>query len=503
MDIEKMEQPTSSGEAEIGTFRLPQEYEEYNKVQIRDRKYRDLRHQYAPFRYKFTKDTVAKFLKDPYHNEKGLRDAMIYLYCASSHFRRLIQYFVSLTDFAYVVSPTRIDTKTANRKTVERNYRRVLNLLANMDIKNSFEKILTVCFREDLFFGTIRESSESVIIQQLPSDWCSISVIEDNVLNVTFDFSYFTSREQMLQYYPDEFREKYERYRSNRYGKNLRYQELDSPNSFAIKCNKDILPFGIPPFAGLLRELYDLEDYKNLKLTKTKLENYALLDMRIPLDSEGNYGIDFEKAKKFWQNLDAVLPEEVGSVLTPMDLNKISFERTHTGDTDTIAEAENNLFTEAGVSSLLFNNPKASSSALLLSIKVDQQMTYGLICSIEAMLNRFIRHHNYGKYFKATFLDISVFNRKEQSEQYVKAIQYGFPMISMYCAAQGLTPDEVDSMNMLEVDVLNLVDRFKPLVSSNTMSGKAVSASTGEGAGRPRLDDDELTESGMSSRDYE
>ena len=42
----------------------------------------------------------------------------------------------------------------------------------------------------------------------------------------------------------------------------------------------------------------------------------------------------------------AVLPEEVGSVLTPMPLNKISFERSNAGDTNTIADAEQNLFKE-------------------------------------------------------------------------------------------------------------------------------------------------------------
>ena len=42
-----------------------------------------------------------------------------------------------------------------------------------------------------------------------------------------------------------------------------------------------------------------------------------------------------------------------------MDIEKISFEKSNTGDTNNIADAENNLFTAAGVSSLLFNNPKA------------------------------------------------------------------------------------------------------------------------------------------------
>lgn len=81
--------------------------------------------------------------------------------------------------------------------------------------------------------------------------------------------------------------------------------------------------------------------------------------MNLGVDDDGNWVMDYNKAVKFYNNLDAVLPDEIGAVLTPMPIEKISFERTHPGSVDTIADAEQNLFTAAGVSSLLFNNAKA------------------------------------------------------------------------------------------------------------------------------------------------
>ena len=198
-------------------------------------------------------------------------------------------------------------------------------------------------------------------MQQLPSDYCAISVIEDNVLNVTFDFSYFRTHEDSLMLYPPEFQQKYELYKTD--ARNNRWQELSAPNSFAIKCNKDVINYAMPPFAGILREIFDLEDYKALRMTKEEIENYALLVMNLPVDDGGNWAIDYGKAKKFFNNMDAVLPEEIGAVLSPMEINKISFERTHPGAVNTIADAEQNLFTAAGVSSLLFNNAKAKDLA--------------------------------------------------------------------------------------------------------------------------------------------
>lgn len=441
----------------------------------------------------YSKDDITTYLSNPYKYEKQLRKAVVYINGASPHFRRLIQYFAGLSDLSYVVSPYRIDPKHANEKSVARNYRKVLNVMSAMSVKTQFPKILTVCLREDTYFGTMWVTNDSITIQQLPSDYCAISTIEGNVLNVTFDFSYFDSRKSLLEYYPAEFKTKYAIYERN---KTTKWIELDAPTSFAVKCNNDILDYSIPPFAGILREIYDIEDYKQLKLTKTALENYAMIVMNLPMDDDGGWRLDFDKAKEFWRNLDSVLPEEIGSILSPMDIHKVSFERSNTGDTNTIAEAEQNLFTAAGVSSLLFNNEKASANALSLSIKADQAITFGIVKSIEDVINRFIQYQGYGKNFKITFLDVSPYNRKEAGDAYLKACQYGIPLVSYYCASQGLGQAEMDCMNFLENNILDIKSTFIPLQSSNTQSG-----ASGDEGGNPGKEITELTDSGEQSRE--
>lgn len=449
----------------------------------------------------YSKDDIQTYLSNPYTYEKQLRKAVTYIYGASSHFRRLIQYFVGLSDLAYVVEPYKIDPKKANTKTVNNNYRKVLNILSSMNIKTQLPKVLTVCLREDVFYGTLWVTNDSVTIQQLPSDYCSISTIEGNVPNVTFDFSYFDSNSALLEYYPAEFQTKYRQYQANRM---TRWIELDSPTSFAIKCNSDILDYALPPFAGLLRELYDIEDYKQMKETKTALENYAMLTMKLPMEKDGTWGIDLPKAKEFWHNLDSVLPDEVGSVLSPMDIDKISFEKSNTGDTDTVSEAEQHMFSAAGVSSLLFNNEKASSNALLLSIKADQAITYGIVKSIQDAINRFLQSQGYGKNFKVNFLNISQYNAKEAGDAYLKAASYGMPTISYYCASQGLGQAELDSMSFLETEVLGLQDMFRPLQSSSQISSSDLnsSAATDEG-GAPKKEIGEVSDSRETNSENE
>ena len=448
----------------------------------------------------FSKEQISDFLQDPSANEKQLRDAVIYIYGASSHFRRLIQYFAGLSDLAYVVSPTDVNPKTANSKTISSHYRKVLHDMEILNIQTQGRKILLTCLREDVFYGTMWVTKDDITIQQLPSDYCKISSIEGKVFNVTFNFKYFDQHKDLLEFYPPEFNDKYRIYRNNK--NKMAWQELDAPKSFAIKCNNDIPDYAIPPFAGILREVYDLEEYKQLKLTKTNLENYAMLVMTLGIDEDGNWQMDLAKAKEFWRNLDGVLPDEIGSILTPMPINKISFERTTSAESHTISDAEQNLFSAAGVSSLLFNNDKASANALALSVKADQDITYSIVKSIEDALNRYIHSLSYGKNFKVTFLDCSRFNRKELSDLYLKACQFGIPMISYFAATQGLGQAELDNMSFLETEVLGLTDMFTPLKSSSTMSNEESKGATDEG-GAPRKDGEELTEQGEQHREDE
>ena len=77
------------------------------------------------------------------------------------------------------------------------------------------------------------------------------------------------------------------------------------------------------------------------------------------------------------------------------------------------------------------------------------------------------------------------------------ACQYGMPMVSYYCAAQGLPQTEMEAMNYLETDVMGVKEKFIPVQSANVQSGK----NTGGSTGAPEKDIEELTENGEIARE--
>ena len=412
---------------------------------------------------RYSKEDILTYLEDPYRYQSQLNDAVIYMYGASSHFRRLIKYFVGLSDLRYLLIPKYLDEEPDNEK-LKDEYLQTANFIDNMDLEGQLPNLLTTAWREDCCYITTWIKDDAVTFQILPSQYCSISVIEGNVFNVTFNFSYFNgNRNKYLEFYPEEFQKKYNAYLNDR---KLQYQELDSPNSFCIKVNKDIPEYAVPPFSGVLPSYYDLSDYNNLKLTKTELENYAMLVMELGIDNNGHWTMDFEKAKGFYNNLNEVLPEEVGSVLSPMKINKISFEKSAgASSVDTISEAEAHAWRAAGVNAALFTEV-TSSSAIKLSIISDQEMAYEVIKSVATALNRIIRFQSFGEHFRIDFLNCSAYNREDLGKIYKEEATLGLPTVMAYAAVAGLTPSKFTGLMCLENDVLDIKSQLIPLRSS-------------------------------------
>jgi hypothetical protein len=218
--------------------------------------------------------------------------------------------------------------------------------------------------------------------------------------------------------------------------------------------------------------------------------------MKLAMSNDGRFLLAYDRSRAFWQNLDNVLPDAVGSVLTPFSVDKISFDRSAATEANAVNDATSALWDSAGVSALIFNSAKASSNALALSIKADQGITFGVVKSIEDAVNRYIQAAGAGKNFKVTFLDVSPYNRDEIGGQYLKMCTVGMPMVSYLAATYGMLQSDMNNMNCLEDDLLNIKQRFVPLRSTNTMS----STDTGE-AGRPEAEAGQLSDNGEISQE--
>ena len=427
------------------------------------------------FYKKYSKDDILTYLQNPDRNEKNLRNMSRFLYDNSAHYRRLISYFADMPLFYYTVEPLGLDTSKVNLKTFKLAYSRACNTIENMNIYHEFNKILKIAFKEDIFYGYEYGNDKSYTIQRLNPDYCQVSSIEDGVYNFAFDFSYFDSHSDELYMYDKEFQLKYNIYKNGK--TDYKWQELDSEKTICIKINQDI-DYPYPPFASIFLELYDIQDYKALKKAKEELGNYKLLVMKIPMrkdsDNLNDFTIELDKAVDFYQKGVQALPDQVGMILSPMDIDSINFDKD-TIDKNRVDEAEKSFWNGAGVSKNLFSGDANSGAGITLSMQTDMEMVLSIIRQFERWLNRKLKFMSGTYSFKVDMLNVTVFNQSDVTKQYLELAQYGIPVKRKVCASVGMQPNDVNTSIWLENKVLKLQDKLIPLQSSHTQSGNSSS----------------------------
>jgi len=443
---------------------------------------------------KFKKSEVVSWLESPEKNYLKLIEASQYLYNSSNHYRRLIKYFADMALFAHIVIPSKLnmDTSMIDVDKFKKLYQKANDTVDNMNVRHELGKGMTTIFIEDVFFGYEYSTKDSYFIKKLPYDKCIITSIEDGVYQFSFDFSYFDRKEDLLDSWGVEFKQKHTDYVNKRAG---RWQELSSEKSICIKLNEEV-DYPIPPFVGVLGALFDLEDYKDLKKTGEELGNYKLLSLRIPLNEDGTYKISKTDAKYYYEQMGQNLPENIGLALTPMEISEHKFEQAGQAATNKVAEAENTFWAETGVNYLLFSSDKSGASVVNNSIKTDEEFVFKLFRQFERWLNYKLKRLSGTYKFKIQIMDATTFNQFDFLDNLIKSGTYGVPVRLAIASIFGYSVSDFNSLLFLENDILDLASRMIPLASSHTASGKLTDI-----GGRPQKGDDDLTDEGNNTRD--
>lgn len=450
---------------------------------------------------KYKKEDIEKALRSPeiHTNQNQLRMISRFLYNASSHYKRLVNYFSQIPVLSsYTIEPYNSDvqslTTKAKKDKFKKSYIKTSEIIENMTIEHEFQKLLPVIFREDIVYAYVHETEDSFFFQVLDSEYCKISSISDGVYNFSFNFSYFNNYPARLDMFPDEFKIKY-RNMSEKNGD--MWQELDNDKTLCLKYQFDLW-YPIPPFVNTFPTLIDIEDFKALRKNKEEIDNYKILLSKIPMGSKeaDDFLLTLDRAMQFNELLNDSVPDQVATAISPMDFEVITFDKDKI-DKNRTAEATSEYWSEAGVSDLLFSSSANNSTSLSFSVKTDEAMIFSVMRQIERWINRYIKNKNIPYKFKFRFLDVTVFNQDKRVDQLLKQAQYGMPVKADVAATLGMSPNTFASKAFLENEILKLHDLLIPLSSSHTQSKNDLE----DKAGRRSKSDDELSASGVKTRE--
>lgn len=451
----------------------------------------DLSSKQNPTYTRYTKENILSYMQAPASNEKMLRNASIYMYDASSQYRRLIQYYALLLKWPYVIYTVDTDMSKVKEEAYKKQYQKVTSYLEMRNLQHELQKAVTIALRDGVLYGAIWQSNNSFYVQRINPDYCSLTAISDGTWIYSVDMSQI--QESKLNLYPPEFTKMYNAYKN---GGN-KYQEVPESISFCLKADETNATYSIPPWSSTLPMLYDLETYKALQETATRIANYKMLSMKIDLNSDGTPVIDWELAKSYYQQLCRALPPYVGATISPMKIESFNFEKSNgPQDVDTVSRAENQFWFDTGTSALLHgSNVSNTAGSLKLSIKSDEELMFGMMTQAERLINRMLKTIPGTIKFKLQFLPVTIFNAEEQIKYWKEAASLGVPGSKIaYAAVLGVHQASLPSFGYIESNIVQ-TDSWVPLQSGYTVGGQ-----TSEG-GRPTESDLTITDAGEKTRE--
>src|SRR5699024_11215565 len=117
----------------------------------------------------------------------------------------------------------------------------------------------------------------------------------------------------------------------------------------------------------------------------------------------------------FYELLIDSLPEGVSAALTPMELEAIKMEKSR-NDTDTIAQAQRDIYSSANVPQQVFNSDKNSAAGINKAITVAEQDECSLQTQLEKRVKKRMRRSNREYKLKLKILYSTAFSENERRE---------------------------------------------------------------------------------------
>lgn len=479
-------------------------------------------------------------------NVSDLRDISDFFYKTSGIYSRLCRYMAYLYKYDWFITPyingcqglldtdsglmdtSEDQTQQKERKKIFTNFFKVLKFFDEFEIKRFCGEIALKVVKNGCYYGYLIAQGEKVVVQQLLPNYCRSRFKVNNRPAIEFNMKFFDNmyadteqRNKILNLFPKEFKKGYMLYKK---GKIPPAFQGDSPSWYlldprsTIKFNLNDADY--PPFISIIPYLIDLDAAQDLDRKRMAQKLLKILIQKMPIDKNGDLVFDVDEAQALHNNAVRMLSKAIGiDVLTTfaeVDVADMA-DKSNQSNLDQLEKVERTVYNEAGVSQKQFNSD--SNTALNNSILNDEASMYDLLLQFESFLNLLLQPFNKSPkrcYYKAQFLNTTIYNYKEVSKLYKEQMQVGLSKMLPQIAL-GQTQSSILATAYFENDVLDLVRVFIPPLMSSTMNAEALtsrkdvsgkeatqSGTSGNGTGqtgRPEKEDNEKSEKTIQNRE--
>ena len=456
---------------------------------------------------------------------KLMREISDFFYKISGIYSRILRYMAFMYRYDWMVTPYVNDEKTKKEKLLD-GFHKSLVTLDNFGVKKNLGEIALKVLRYGVYYGYKIPYNNSIILQELPPNYCRTRYNCGNKPAVEFNMKFFdeqftntAQRMKILELFPDEFKKGYILYKKGKLppefqGDTSGWYLLDPESTVRFTVNGE----EYPAFISVIPLIIDLDEAQGLDRKKTLQRLLKIVIQKMPLDKNGDLIFDVDEAQQLHNNAVEMLSRAIGvDVLTTFaDVDVADMQDTRgTAQTDDLQRVERQVFNEAGVSQMQFNTD--GNIALEKSILNDEATMYNMLLQFEQFLNELLQPYNTNTKkveYRVQLLTTTIYNYKELAKLYKEQTQLGYSKMLPQIAL-GQSQSSILANAYFENDILDLVNVFIPPLMSSTMnenilnrvkggngsSGDASKPGSGEGAGRKELPDDKKSEKTIANRE--
>lgn len=422
------------------------------------------------------------------------------------------------------------DSKEWNSKEYKDDLKRVYKFLDQFGYKQQFQKVVKQICRTGVSFNTLRDSDgtfndetmelettkrKNFALQFLPQQQCLITGYYDKG-SPLFDFNmnYFLNGTVDINLFDPSYRSKFrDMYADSDYNKYNPSAQLNKRNdSFAnyvqVSPNEgnwcfkwDVDNFSIvPPFASLLKTVFDNETVSRLQIDKDLISAYFLLagEMKtmdgLKSEKPNQFAIDPKTVGTLMNLVTSGLKKNVKPCAFPLEEIK-GWQYNDQNPNMAINQYRNSASQGVSASGMIYSTDKMSLAELQNALITDYNRMAVLYPQFENFLDFYVNKKTSKYKFNFIFKGSTYpFEREMRRKHMLEMADRGFVLNkSSWASVSGYTPQDYDRM-LQEAKYSGMVDELVILPNRNTMKD-------GIGGGQEKAQT-ELKDGGALAQDY-
>lgn len=429
-----------------------------------------------------TQDMLDIAMQEPKSHERQLQEFSQSFELTSMVYKRLISYLANMLSFdiTYTSSATPDDYKTPKyRKDVVS----VENFLEKFDYRKELSVAVREMLRNDAYFAAFRDTGNSYILQELPSDYCKITGRWEGGFLFSFNMYFFLLPGVDIEMYHPFFKKKYKEIWQSpntirNYNPSLppEFRDksswvywVDVPTTVGVcfKLTPELatrLPYFTPIFNDLILQplMRNLQKSMNMAAaSKMIMGEVPLLNKEAKATVKDSIAISPDLLGKFMALVKSAISDAIKVASAPLEnIKAISFETDNAIYDSYLRTA----LASSGINTnLIFSsNVKPNAIETQLSLNVDEQMMTGLYDQFNQFMNYQVGKITRTFRFRFEFEGTDFFlNRDKRLKDAMTLFDKGIVLPQKIAAAMGMKPAHLRK-HMEEAAAMGFVSSLTP-----------------------------------------